>query len=474
MSSADVEDGLARRGSTLTSRLRSAVIIVATGGAVALVLWAGMSKDASVESFFGAGALLLVAGVTFVWQVVRKAGERSGMLSIFALGAANAARRTWRSVTMAGLLASGTFLVLAVSAMKEDPFRHAGERWSGTGGFGLLVETSIPVLDSIESAKGRLVFGLDRDRVLEGVSLVPVKKKEGDDASCLNLNRPMSPPLLGIEPGDFSSRGAFASKGGGNNPWTLLEQPLPSGVVPGLAGDMTTLQWGLRKNADPRDGGELAYVDERGIPFKVRLVGVLPERTTVFQGSVLIPARDFNERYPSEDGWRLFLADVPDGKAEQVRAALGARLATRGGDVTRTTDRLKAFAEVEETYLAMFLVLGGLGMILGAAGTMVVVARNIAERRGELALLHALGFTRRQVGRVVLAEHWLAAGLGLAVGVASAALAVWPAVAAAGGKMPWGPMALLVGGLAATALGGTALAVRVLLRGSPVPALRNE
>ena len=474
MSSAGMEDGPVRRASGPASRLRWAAIAAATGGAVALVLWAGMSKDASVEVFFGAGALLLAAGVTFVWQAVRKAGERSAILSIFALGAANAARRTWRSVAMAGLLASGTFLVLAVSAMKEDPSRHAGERWSGAGGFGLLVETSLPVLDPIESAKGRAVFGLDRDRVLAGVSLVQVKKREGDDASCLNLNRSLSPPLLGVEPRDFSSRGAFAPKGGGESPWTLLDQPLPPGVVPGLAGDMTTLQWGLRKKADPRDGSELACVDERGIPFKVRLVGVLPERSTVFQGSVLIPARDFNERYPSEDGWRLFLADVPDGKSEQVRAALSARLANRGGDVTHTTDRLKALAEVEATYLAMFLVLGGLGMILGAAGTVVVVARNIAERRGELALLHALGFTRRQVERVVLAEHWLAAGLGLGVGIASAAWAVWPTVAAAGAEMPWGTMALLVGALAAAVLGGTALAVRVLLRGSPVPALRNE
>ena len=64
--------------------------------------------------------------------------------------------------------------------------------------------------------------------------------------------------------------------------------------------------------------------------------------------------------------------------------------------------------------------LGGLGVILGSVGLGMVVLRNVLERRGELAMLHAVGFSTMVLKRLVFYEH---AGLmlsGLAVGVAAA------------------------------------------------------
>src|SRR5262249_40307960 len=61
--------------------------------------------------------------------------------------------------------------------------------------------------------------------------------------------------------------------------------------------------------------------------------------------------------------------------------------------------------------------------------------RSVWERRGELALLRALGFRRSALGWLVLAENgWLLA-LGLAVGAASALLAVGPHLLAGGGGL---------------------------------------
>ena len=68
-----------------------------------------------------------------------------------------------------------------------------------------------------------------------------------------------------------------------------------------------------------------------------------------------------------------------------------------GFDAQDTTRRLDAFHRVENTYLSTFQALGGLGLVLGCLGLVAVVARNVLERRRELALLGAAGFTGRDL-----------------------------------------------------------------------------
>ena len=92
-------------------------------------------------------------------------------------------------------------------------------------------------------------------------------------------------------------------------------------------------------------------------------------------------------------------------------------------------DRLNAFNAVQNTYLDTFEVLGGLGLLLGSVGLGVVgVAANVSERRGELALLAAVGFRSSVLRRLVISEHAALLGLGLLLGVAAAAQAVLPAL----------------------------------------------
>jgi len=52
-----------------------------------------------------------------------------------------------------------------------------------------------------------------------------------------------------------------------------------------------------------------------------------------------------------------------------------------------------------------FLALGGLGVILGTVGVVVVVLRSALERRGEFALMLAVGFEHRHLGSLRW-PHW--------------------------------------------------------------------
>ena len=48
-----------------------------------------------------------------------------------------------------------------------------------------------------------------------------------------------------------------------------------------------------------------------------------------------------------------------------------------------------------------------MGLLLGAAGLAIVLLRGVWERRGELALLRALGFRKGRLAWLVLAENLL-------------------------------------------------------------------
>ena len=129
---------------------------------------------------------------------------------------------------------------------------------------------------------------------------------------------------------------------------------------------------------------------------------------------------------------------------------------------------------VQNTYVRIFQALGGLGLILGSLGLGLVVLRNALERRGELAVLRAVGFPRAAVRRLLWSEHALLLALGLAAGTLAALVAVLPALRGPASGFQLGPalglVALVAAGGALWVYGAAALA----LRGPLLDALRSE
>lgn len=124
----------------------------------------------------------------------------------------------------------------------------------------------------------------------------------------------------------------------------------------------------------------------------------------------------------------MFLVDAPANAVATVSAALTRALQDAGLELTPAAQRLEAFNAVQNTYLNTFQVLGGIGLLLGSAGLGVVVLRNVLERRGELAVLQAVGFRRRTLQWLVLSEHAVLLWLGLGLGILAALIAILPAL----------------------------------------------
>src|SRR5947207_3842043 len=163
--------------------------------AVGIVGWALASgESADAEIFFSAGSLLLVAGLgasaACLGRLARAAG--ASRYSLGGLGWRGCGRRRTRSLATIALLASGCFVIAAIGVFRLDANRDAARKSSGTGGFALIGEATIPVVQDLNTKSGREFFGLS-ERDLEDVSFVPMRVHEGDDASCLNLNRAQQP-----------------------------------------------------------------------------------------------------------------------------------------------------------------------------------------------------------------------------------------------------------------------------------------
>ena len=416
-------------------------------GAVGMVVYALAGEAQSVTMpFFAAGALLLVSGVLLCGIALRRAGRQRGLPGIFGMALHNAARRRGRSLTVIGLLACGCFLVFAVSAMKEDVTAHADKPWSGTGGFRWFGESTLPITDNPGGVRLRV--------------------RDGDDASCLNLNRARSPRLLGVDPDAMSKRKAFLT---GDDVWPLLKLKLPDGVVPALIGDTDTAMWGLEAKTGVEQGALLDYRDEAGNLFKVKLVGRLPMRLSVFQGTLLIDEQRFVEKFPGEEGWRMFLFDDRTDETAAMR-----KYVRDGMDVVPSTERLLEFYAVESTYLAMFLVLGALGLAVGSMGMGVVVLRNVQDRRAEIALLRAVGYRNRVLRKMLFIEHGLLLAAGLGVGVIASVAAMVPALVISKSQVSFGFLLSLLVAVGGCGVVCMVAAIYISLRGDVPRGLRSE
>ena len=298
-----------------------------------------------------------------------------------------------------------------------------------------MAESLLPIHVDPNSPSGRESLNLSPagNPALANLGVSSFRLRPGDDASCLNLYRPASPRILGAPDSFLSqSRFRFGDTLSGSiqpqNPWQLLQQELPGGVIPVMA-DANSMQYVLHLQL-----GEELVLDPQGeSPVRLRLVGAL--RDSLFQSELIMSEKHFLRAFPRIEGFRFFLMETPPGTAEEVTAALEDRLSDYGFDVVPTAVRLAAFHRVENTYLSTFQALGGMGLLLGTFGLGVVLLRNVLERRKEIALMTAVGYHSGHLARLVISENFLLLGWGLLIGVFSAVVAIIPAYRSTGGHL---------------------------------------
>ena len=265
-------------------------------------------------------------------------------------------------------LALGVFTVFAVGLNRPD-FSQATE---ATGGYQYYVDSRVPIQYDLNNPAVRQKLSLES--LPDSTQFLGFLRYIQDEASCLNLNQVSTPTVLAplLSPG----------LGGSSDSLQLL--PQLGEVGRGLLIDEESLIWSLKKSV----GDTLYYQNDRGETIPVVIAGTYP--TGIFHGNAIMSAEDFRRLWPKESGVEVLLmkSSSPDEAAEILSTAMN----EYGLNVQTVEERIKMFFGVTETYLLIFLTLGGLGLFLGIFSLMIIVRKNLTAQATTIRQYRAMGF----------------------------------------------------------------------------------
>ena len=298
-------------------------------------------------------------------------------------------------------LASGVFIVFSVGLNRQG-FADSSQIRAATGGFSLWCETAVPVYHNIQTEEGRAKLAL-KDLPAE-TQVMQLLKYSADDASCLNLNKVVTPNVLGVdrdelEKSDFKiTKTIFDGSGRGVARNAPAFKTAENSVYPALV-DETVLMWSLGKNL----GDTLVYVGEKGEQVSILLAGTI--QNSIFQGYILIDKSLFTEIWSEISGSEILLVKVPDEAIADTKMLISQALNNYGVRIMTTGERMKMFYSVTDAYLTIFLTLGGLGLLLGIFSFIIVVRKNLLARMKEITLYRSLGFDEKRILHLLYKEN---------------------------------------------------------------------
>jgi ABC-type antimicrobial peptide transport system permease subunit len=467
-------NGVTNMDAAKPQRFARTIAMAAAGLAgLSLLMALRSGANSSAALFFATGALLLIAGFAFLSLWFRQHSHKpQPNFGTVRMSARNTARYPGRSLLCAALVGCACFVIVAVGANRREFGQEQIMKNSGTGGFTLVAESDIPLHHDLNTPAGRFELGIAEtdSATLNRAHAIPLRLLPGEDASCLNLYQPEKPRVLGV-PSEMIKRGGFqfqtSTAENGENPWQLLEQKIAPDIIPAF-GDYNSVLWILHLGL----GKDLVMQDELGNTIKLRLLGLL--QSSIFQSEILISETNFLKHFPSQSGYSYFLIETPPTNAAATAQILESALSDYGFDVTSTTEKLANYQAVENTYLSVFQMLGGLGLLLGTLGLGIILIRNVIERRGELATLRAFGFRRSTLAKMLVAENSFLIIWGILIGSFSALVAVLPHLLGGHAQTPWFSLSLTLALVFVIGLIASLVAVSTVLRIPLLPALKAE
>ena len=318
-------------------------------------------------------------------------------------------------------LALGVFAVFAVGLNRPD-FRQAVQ---ATGGYHYYVDCRVPIQYDLNHPAVRRKLSLQS--LPDSTRFLGFMRHSLDEASCLNLNQVSTPTVLGI---DLAAMERFGLTP--NAPHSVNH--LPSSCQ--LYIDEEALIWSLKKSV----GDTLLYQNDRGDMVPVVIAGTYP--TGIFHGSAIMSSDDFRRLWPKENGVEVLLmqSSRPYEAAELLSMAMG----EYGLHLQTVEERIRIFFEVTETYLLIFLTLGGLGLLLGIFSLMIIVRKNLTAQSATIQQYRSMGYSDTLIRQLLLRSNLLVPFYAIIVGATGSVISISANVGGAGLSTLLLALALLV------------------------------
>ncbi len=461
---------------TMSRRMLLIAGACVVGALILSVVAFGQTGMGRAGCFFGCGMLLLCGALiaTREWLASRGALQPNpANASLFWLAWLAVCRNPVRSVLSLGLLSVATFLIASMGVFQMAPTVQ------GYGGFDLMAESSQPIYRNIALNDVREEAIGNKAKAIADTTIVGLRARLGEDASCNNLFQVAQPTVLGVpkqlseveKASDENVRFQWAGTVNKESPWLALEDlatgseesPIP------LVLDQNTAQWSLHQGASL---GSITKLNFDGTWVYFKTVGLLSN--SVLQGRLLIGESNFKSLFPTLSGFQFFLVRSGDAGPKVATETLESGWSDDGLDVVSSSEVLARMLSVQNTYISAFQSLGALGLLLGTFGLAAVQTRSVIERRRELSLMRAVGFSDSRIAKMLTLETALLLGGGMLIGILAAAIAIVPYIIEVGPQTSLvQPFVMLVVVLLAGFISAT-LAIRTAMKLPILAGLRAE
>jgi putative ABC transport system permease protein len=220
----------------------------------------------------------------------------------------------------------------------------------------------------------------------------------------------------------------------------IVGQGFGTGFIEGIDATKTTFEPVTVRLLD-RSTGQTA---------DVTVIGVIDIGGSQIYMGVHIGETVFNSVFGTADSHRFFVRTEPGTANKQAAQDIEAALLEAGVQAESLRETLNDATAVQTGFFRLIQGFMGLGLLVGVAAVGVIAFRTVVERRQQIGMLRAIGYTRKMVGMTFLIESAFIAFMGVLSGVVFALILSRQLITeefsgqgAIGFAVPWAQLAVI-------------------------------
>jgi putative ABC transport system permease protein len=375
----------------------------------------GKVGRAGIDVFVVQGIVLVAAGVTIfaqadrVWAAAAKAASASGRGLSARLGLAYPLARKFRTALLLAMYSIVIFTMAFISVL-SGIFANQAPAFTdeARAGFDLFVESSQGNPVSVDQLKALpnvvAVAPLTRGAAL---AITP-KRPDGLNAALTGFDQSLldqgQPKLENRDASYATDAAAFAA---------VLRDP---GLI------IVNQNFGAQGGGGPPQAnlvvGDTVKVRNTAtnVEKPLKVVGIMSSDFVNNGGMVSNPFLD-DFLGPRKVQNRHYVKVTPGADASTVSASISGALIQNGADAHSFRSVVDENLQAQIAFFGLLRAYLGLGLLIGIAGLGVVMVRAVRERRREIGMLRAMGFSSGVVRRAFILEAAFIALQGILLGV---------------------------------------------------------
>ncbi len=390
------------------SRNHSKLIYIAIISLMLTGITLSLSFTGKQEIFsFIAGILILPTLLTIVAVILQKMSLKT--LTLNQLGLKSAYQYSNKTIKYIASIAFATFMIISIGGYKTN-LNISDSNKSANAGFDLILKTAVPINNIM---KINTIKQLADDNE---ISILEIKTDDRSEADCSNVYNVSLPTIFGVPTASLIEMDAFKFKKymklnkEDHSPWNLLKYNYGDNIIPAFA-DYNVMQWSLKLKI----GDTLEYVTADKT-YQIKLVGALDR--TIFQGGIIISKDNFIKIAPTIQGYTTFF--IKSNHNRHLETTILESMNPYGPQIETTQNYLKEMAKTQDSYLAIFMVLGYIALLIGLAGTNIIFLRNIQDNSSTIIFLREIGYSPKLIRKTVSKENLFITFSGIIIGTLSA------------------------------------------------------